>query len=552
MDYEIFINYRREGGQEYARPLALELEKRGYRVFLDFDELKDGKFDKRIMEAIDSAPIFISILSPNCLERCVNADDWVRQEIEYAFEREKHIIPVNPDRLFDGFPETTPARLRQALGQHQFSEIMMGMLYKSSMDKMVEDRIVPILGRRNEHGATSQTAAQGLLNAVLKIDTDLDCRVFVDGEEKGTATAGEVKRVNLRGGSYRLRFVALENSSFVVEKNFHVERDTEGLYNVELISQKIAAEERELEEESRKQYLRQLPDDALIPTNISKGNWQYLDREGKAMMPFIYNHAYSFHEGLASVEKKGKWGYIDKAGIEIISIIYDEAYAFHKGLAKVCKDNKWGYINKDGKEVISIIYDAVSDFSEGVCKVLKNGKYGYIDKTGREVTPLIYDGFYSHENDFHEGMSIVLRNRKYGYINIIGREVIPLVYDHAWAFRESLALVGQNGKYGFVDKVGREVIPLIFNHAMDFSEGRARVEKDGKYGYVDKSGRFMEDNWIRKIAGIILAVWKIDDWRLIGWEFDTEKDGSMYYVDKTGKYMKYNWIGRIRCRIWHN
>lgn len=65
-NYEIFISYRREGGQEYARPLALELEKRGYKVFFDLDELKDGKFDKYIKDAIKVAPVFISILSPNC------------------------------------------------------------------------------------------------------------------------------------------------------------------------------------------------------------------------------------------------------------------------------------------------------------------------------------------------------------------------------------------------------------------------------------------------------------------------------------------------------
>ena len=36
------------------------------------------------MEAIDAAPIFMVILSPHALDRCANADDWVRREIEYA------------------------------------------------------------------------------------------------------------------------------------------------------------------------------------------------------------------------------------------------------------------------------------------------------------------------------------------------------------------------------------------------------------------------------------------------------------------------------------
>lgn len=81
MPYDIFISYRREGGRELARSLKSELERRGYRVFLDFDELNDGIFDRRIMEAIDAAPIFMVLLSPHALDRCVNADDWVRREI---------------------------------------------------------------------------------------------------------------------------------------------------------------------------------------------------------------------------------------------------------------------------------------------------------------------------------------------------------------------------------------------------------------------------------------------------------------------------------------
>lgn len=82
MNYDIFISYRRQGGAHYARILKAELEKRGYldRVFLDYDELKDGRFDRRIMSAIDSAPVFIFILLPGALERCADENDWVRYE----------------------------------------------------------------------------------------------------------------------------------------------------------------------------------------------------------------------------------------------------------------------------------------------------------------------------------------------------------------------------------------------------------------------------------------------------------------------------------------
>ena len=107
MRYDIFISYRREGGADKARTLKERLEAKKFRVFLDFDELKDGVFDRRIMDAIESAPIFIFLLTPHALDRCTDTNDWVRKEIEYAIEKERHIIPVNPNLSFEGFPNET-------------------------------------------------------------------------------------------------------------------------------------------------------------------------------------------------------------------------------------------------------------------------------------------------------------------------------------------------------------------------------------------------------------------------------------------------------------
>ena len=56
--YDIFISYRRTTGAQYARIIQLMLAQRGYKVFLDYDELKDGVFGKRIKAAINEAPVF--------------------------------------------------------------------------------------------------------------------------------------------------------------------------------------------------------------------------------------------------------------------------------------------------------------------------------------------------------------------------------------------------------------------------------------------------------------------------------------------------------------
>ena len=79
--YDIFISYRRESGAQYARILQLMLSQRGYKVFLDYDELTDGRFGNHIKEAIESSSIFMIILSRQSLQRCKNEDDWVRANL---------------------------------------------------------------------------------------------------------------------------------------------------------------------------------------------------------------------------------------------------------------------------------------------------------------------------------------------------------------------------------------------------------------------------------------------------------------------------------------
>ena len=91
--------------------LKESLASKGYRVFLDLDELKDGIFDEQILQAIDSAPIYMLLLTEHCFDRCGNPQDWVRQEIEYALERKKVIVPVNIDDEFVEYPEDIPSHI---------------------------------------------------------------------------------------------------------------------------------------------------------------------------------------------------------------------------------------------------------------------------------------------------------------------------------------------------------------------------------------------------------------------------------------------------------
>lgn len=201
--YDIFISYRREGGKNYARVIKPELEKRGFKVFLDFDELKDGKFDQRILDAIDDAPIFMLILSNGCLDRCVNDDDWVRQEILHADRSGKHIVPVEVDKSFRQMPDLVPDDVKNVVGQHQFSQVDTETLLTASMDELVHYRIRPYI-------TVAVPESEG---AEIHVETDADCAILRFQKALGIARVGEDAVVRLKKGKHKLEFVSLKVDS---------------------------------------------------------------------------------------------------------------------------------------------------------------------------------------------------------------------------------------------------------------------------------------------------------------------------------------------------
>src|SRR5262245_47293784 len=93
----IFISYRRSTSQHFARSIFTELQQRGHDVFLDINSIDSGAFTHVIRNQIAARPHFLLLLSKGALERCVNADDWLLQEIQEAIRLKRNIVPVYDD-----------------------------------------------------------------------------------------------------------------------------------------------------------------------------------------------------------------------------------------------------------------------------------------------------------------------------------------------------------------------------------------------------------------------------------------------------------------------
>jgi len=114
--YDIFLSYRRDGGEAMAILIRDRLVAKGYNVFLDIENLNSGSFNRKLLDVIDNCKDFVVICSKGSLDRCVNDDDWVRLEIVRAFEKSKNIVPIML-RGFD-FPDVLPDDINELRNQN--------------------------------------------------------------------------------------------------------------------------------------------------------------------------------------------------------------------------------------------------------------------------------------------------------------------------------------------------------------------------------------------------------------------------------------------------
>lgn len=138
MGYDIFISYRRKGsGAGVAGEMQSKLQNRGYKVFLDVDNIGSGAFPDQIEQAIQQCNDFLLILSPGMLDRCVEEEDWVRHEIVLAEKYGKNIVGVSLPGFVMPSVESLPVELHDIpekqvfLWSHEYRQ--------ASFNKIVEN-----------------------------------------------------------------------------------------------------------------------------------------------------------------------------------------------------------------------------------------------------------------------------------------------------------------------------------------------------------------------------------------------------------------------------
>lgn len=250
MKYDIFISYRREGGEDKARLVNKKLKEMGYNVFFDHDAALRGQFETVIKTAIESSKVVLLILSAKCFLRSCDEKDFVRREIEHAQKCGIEILPVYPigdiekyEKLFE--VENLPQSIKQ-LKQIQIALIDYHDNFEISCEyqikKNLPSNIVP----------TNKTILAEKTGADIHIITDTDCIVYTYGYKVGFASHHDGiygSTIRLRKGRHKLHFESIEDEDVSMDIDFRVpDNDYVDYIEVNLVSVKQKLEKSRLKE----------------------------------------------------------------------------------------------------------------------------------------------------------------------------------------------------------------------------------------------------------------------------------------------------------------
>lgn len=223
MKYDIFISYRRDGGEDKARLINKKLKEMGYKVFFDHDAALRGQFETVIKTAIENSKSILLVLSAKCFQRSCDEKDFVRREIEYAQKCGIEILPIYPvgdiekyEELFD--VENLPQSIKQ-LQQIQIAHIDFHENFEISCEYQIKKNLPTNIVPSNKTVLAEKTGAD------IHVITDTDCMIYTYGYKVGIVSQNDGKygsTIRLRKGRHKLHFESIEDEDVYMDMDFIV------------------------------------------------------------------------------------------------------------------------------------------------------------------------------------------------------------------------------------------------------------------------------------------------------------------------------------------
>ena len=258
--------------------------------------------------------------------------------------------------------------------------------------------------------------------ANLKIISDSQCDIYIDGDFISNIGPNKLEKVSLEVGEYWIQIVCCSDINKKHEEIVNLQCDK--VVKVEFQTPSQKSEPETLDKAQSLEY-----NDKILES---------IEEKKVGIQAIVEKASLSGEEPekvpLLIVKKDKKIAIYDYNEKSYISNWYDKIGFPHNGYRIIKTNGKFGILDSNGRETIPCKYSWIDEIiNNNLITVKENGKYGIVDVHGKTIIPPVCE----HDYDicFSDGLASIVRDGKYGYIDLSGEIVIPCKYDNAYFFK---------------------------------------------------------------------------------------------------------------------
>lgn len=205
-------------------------------------------------------------------------------------------------------------------------------------------------------------------------------------------------------------------------------------------------------------------------------------------------------DSLIIVAKDGKRGFVNRFTAEVvIPFKYDAAWSFNEGVAAVCEGDSVYFINHSGKPINNKKFVRTRGYDNyayhgNYAAIPENGKYGLIDRTGEwAILPKYKDIRTGAKN-----MWYAMNDDRCGVIGTNGQFVMPVEYQAVWIHSDNGITVAraEDHSQSRYDYDGSLIDQFIFDEVYEMSYYINEFDDDGNQKKaVDNMLKYSANNY---------------------------------------------------------
>lgn len=248
--------------------------------------------------------------------------------------------------------------------------------------------------------------------------------------------------------------------------------------------------------EMRSEGLSSFFNNGLEPVQNNENKWGFINLYGKVEIPFQFEYARCFYNGLAVVKLNSKFGFINKKGEIAVNIEFDYIEEITEGFHRVKKNELHWFIDEHGELLNREGFYYARYFLGGFAEVQKDENHiGILNKKGKLIFEFkresMHDTVYGGQNGKYVTFSI---NDKLGLINSDGKILFEPSYNISIQhFRNDIFILGKKRNYKLVNHLSEQVFPGDYNYIEKLKNNtlRLRIRDHSKFkdtfGLIDEN-----------------------------------------------------------------